>query len=55
VLHDPTLAAALTARGLQRAAEFSWNAMTLGLIASWRRALGLSDHEPGGNAQQTPE
>lgn len=55
VLNDPTLAAALTAHGLRRAAEFSWNGMALGLIASWRRALGLSDHEPGGHAQKAPE
>lgn len=55
VLNDPTLAAALTAHGLRRAAEFSWNGMALGLIASWRRALGLSDHEPGGHAQEAPE
>jgi O-antigen biosynthesis alpha-1,3-rhamnosyltransferase len=55
VLNDPSLAAALTARGLLRAAEFSWDAMAAGLIASWRKALDLSDHEPGGHAQQAPE
>ena len=55
VLTDEVLAAELTKRGLQRAAGFSWDAMTRWLIASWRRALGLSDHAPGGAAQQAPE
>jgi alpha-1,3-rhamnosyl/mannosyltransferase len=55
ILTDPALAARLAERGLQRATEFGWDAMTQGLITSWRKALDRSDHEPGGHAQQSPE
>ncbi|HEX3405427.1 MAG TPA: glycosyltransferase family 1 protein [Acetobacteraceae bacterium] len=55
LLTDATLAAELARLGGQRAAGFTWDAMALGLLASWRTALGLSDHQPEGRAQQAPE
>jgi glycosyltransferase involved in cell wall biosynthesis len=55
ILTDKTLAVELMGRGTQRAAEFTWDAMARGLIASWRKALDLSDHQRGGQAQQPPE
>jgi glycosyltransferase involved in cell wall biosynthesis len=55
ILTDKILAAELMGRGTLRAAEFTWDAMARGLIASWRKALDLSDHQLGGQAQQSPE
>jgi glycosyltransferase involved in cell wall biosynthesis len=55
VLTDEMFAAELVTRGRRRAASFTWDAMTQGLVASWRRALGPSDHQPGGEAHQPPE
>jgi len=55
LLNDPALAAALAGRGVLRAAGFDWDAMTEGLIASWRQALNRSDQQPECDAQQDPE
>jgi glycosyltransferase involved in cell wall biosynthesis len=52
---DAALAAALAERGTRRAAGFDWDVMTAGLIASWRSALGGSERQPDGDAQQGPE
>lgn len=55
VLTDRALAAELIRRGKTRAASFTRESMTRGLVASWRRALGWSDHQPDSEAHQTPE
>jgi glycosyltransferase involved in cell wall biosynthesis len=55
IVDRPALAARLAERGFPRAAGFGWDAMTPGLVTSWRKALGLSDHQPGGQTQQSPE
>jgi len=55
VLTDQILAGELSLRGKRRAAGFGWDAMARGLLASWRQALGLSDHQPGGDADGAPK
>ena len=42
LLSDPTLAADLRERGLQRAAEFTWERTARLTLESYRRALGRS-------------
>lgn len=55
VLTDHALAATLRHRGGQRAAGYRWDVMVAGLLASWRKALGRSGHQPDGDAKQAPE
>ena len=45
VLEDEALAGTLRARGLARAAGFTWDRTAEGMVASWRRAAGLSAAE----------
>ena len=55
VLSDQVLAGKLSRHGTRRAAGFGWDAMAGGLLASWRQALDLSDHQPGGEADDAPK
>ncbi len=55
VLTDQVLASELTRHGTQRATGFDWDVMAQGLVASWRKAVEQSDHQPDDQTEQSPE